>query len=351
MQQPRGIKRLFTGPLGLVVLGLVAFGTMVGSFLYLGPFIAIPTFLLFGLAVPIWTGWKRPRTLLLFGILVLLASAPTASFVDAQQFLQPSPAAASDASAPYGNGAPVIDQALVSPYSAAPGSVFQFTADLHPQNVPSNASSPLWVELFVSTCPGATGNSSVSCGGGYPFYSVNRTLPANLTGVVTERFNVTLNGTEIWWWQVAVAVHVPANATSVTWIFLDPQNGYGAVEGPVTGDLASTFGIIIVPITEVMFLYSGSVFLFGLLVYLLIKSREARRRAVAGMPPTPPTPPGPPSEGGSSASEAKPAAAAPAEKACPNCGAVVYPSESSCWKCGKALPSGSGAAPLPSSKP
>ncbi|HEY6237913.1 MAG TPA: hypothetical protein VIZ68_01850, partial [Thermoplasmata archaeon] len=80
---------------------------------------------------------------------------------------------------------------------------------------------------------------------------------------------------------------------------------------------------------------------------LLVKSREARRKREAalsgaelsGARPTPP----------STDPSSAPVKTSPSEKACPNCGAVVYPSEANCWKCGVALGStGSAAAPLKS---
>lgn len=347
MQQPRGIKGFFASRVGLAVLGAIAVGAMVGSFLYLGPFIAVPTLLLFGLAIPIYSGRKRPRTLAVFGIAVLVIAAPIASAADAAIFRMPSPSAASSDAAPYGQGGPVLDQALASPTSGPAGGTFQFSVLVQPAYVPTNASAPLWVEVFVSTCPGATGSSSPNCGSGYPFVVANRTLPANLTQPTLVTFNVTLNGTNIWWWQMATAVESPRGSSNLTWIFLSVPNGYGAVEGPVTGDYLSTLGLLVAPITEVMFLYSGSVFLFALLVYMFLKAREARRRASSMPPGAAPTNAPAPDAGGAGAG-APTKSSAPPERACPNCGAVVYPSEKACWKCGAALPR-SADAPLASS--
>lgn len=337
MQQRRGIKGFFASRAGLVLLGVIAVGAMVGSFLYLGPFIAVPTLLLFGLAIPIYSGRKRPRTLALFGIVVLLVAAPIASAADAAIFRMPSPSASSSSATPYGNGAPVLDEATVSPTNGGAGSLFQFSVFVHPDHVLPNQSAPLWVEVFVSTCPGATGNSSPNCGSGYPFVVANTTLPVNLSVASRVTFNVTLNGTNIWWWQMATAVQSPRGSSNLTWIFLDVPNGYGAVEGPVTGDFLATFGLLVAPITEVMFLYAGTVFLFALLVYMFIKAREARRRAAA-MPPGPPSGESGGSTSGPGAAAAPEAKASPPpERACSNCGAVVYPSEKACWKCGAPL--------------
>lgn len=340
MQQPRGIKRFFASRPGLLVLGLIAVGAMIGSFLYLGPFVAIPTLLLFGLAVPIYAGWKRPRTLALIGIVVLLVAAPLTSLADAQAIRVPSPAYSSDATPPSGNGGSVLDQAIVNPYTGASGGTYVFSVILNPQYVPANDSAPLWVELFVSTCPGATGNASPNCASGYPFVVSNKTLPANQTTPETLSFDVALSGPNIWWWQMAAVVESPRTSTNLTWIFLDVPNGYGAVQGPVTGDFLSTFAILVVPITEVMFLYSATVFFIALLVYMFLKAREARRKAAAApmVGPDGSTPPA--TAGGGTTEPAAPPTTAPNERSCPNCGAVVYPSESSCWKCGKPLSKG-----------
>jgi len=231
----------------------------------------------------------------------------------------------------------------------APGSVFNFSVTLNPQFVPLNDSPPLWVELFVSTCPGATGSTSPYCIAGYPFHAFNQTF-ANLTGPTLVSFNVVLNGTNLWWWQMATAFQTPLGSSNLSWDFLDVANGYNSVQGPITGDFTSTLGLVLVPIYLSMFLYSGSVFFFALLIYVFLKNREARRKRVAGaMPPGAPSSPGsstssPPTPGDAPAGTSGAAPTGP-ERRCPNCQAVVYPNETACWKCGASL--AGGGAPLP----
>jgi len=339
-----GVKAFLASPMGRIALVVLATLTLLGSFLYLGPFLAIPTFLLFGLAVPIYTGWKRPRQLAAAGLVVLLVAAPVASLAESSSLRTPVDAASSSTDFPYGNGSPVLERAIAVPFTGAEGGSYNFTVTVNPQNVPTNDSAPLWVDLFVSTCPGATGNASPICAPGYPFYEANRTMPNPFNASLVVNFTLVLPGANLWWWQMGAAVHTPANSSNLTWIFLDVSNGYGGVQGPVSGDYVSTLALVLVPVYEAMFLYPGSVFFFALLIYLLVKSREARRRREAslsgaelsGTPPpadAPVTTPVAPKPG-------------PAEKACPNCGAVVFPNETNCWKCGVALTSAT-SAPAP----
>jgi hypothetical protein len=353
-EQRGGLKAFFATPAGKGTLVALAIVTLTASFLYLGPFVAIPTFLLFGLAVPIYSGWKRPRALAAIGLVALLVAIPVASLIEVEMLRAPSGAASSSSGYPYGNGAPVVSNAVVSPFTGADGATYTFSATVTPANVPKNDSSPLWLDLFVSTCPGATGNSSPYCTSGYPFVARNFTFPANFTSPQTVTFDVQLNGTNLWWWQMAAAFRSPTTSTNLTWAFLDLSNGYGAVQGPVSGTFADTFGLVLIPISLAMLLYPGSVFFFALLVYTFFKSREARKRREAaaatmappGSGPGPaPLPVGTPSDPtGAGGATAPP----PPERACPNCGAVVYPNETQCWKCGVAL-TGAPATPLKSS--
>jgi hypothetical protein len=344
--EQRGSVKSFVGrPLGRILLAVLAGATLIGSFLYLGPLLAIPTFLFFGLAMPIYLGWKRPRQLAILGLAVLLVSAPVASLWEAQLLRQPSPTASSDAALPYGNGGSVLQDAQVSPFAADSGSNFEFSVTVHPEFVPANTSGLLWVELFVTTCPGATGNGSLSCPGGYPFFSQNETLASNLTAPTVFSFNQTLSGANLWWFQFATAYRANGS-TDYTWVFLDPPNGYGAVQGPVSGDYYSTVGLVIPNLYVVMFLYPGSVFFIALLVYVIFKRREARRGA-AGRPPSPADSAGPPSAPGAPEASAAETSTGANERRCPNCQAIVYPNEASCWKCGKPLASTAGPSDRP----
>jgi hypothetical protein len=331
VQQSGGVKAFFGRPLGKGLLAVVALLTLVGSFLYLGPLLAVPTFLLFALALPIYMGWKRIRDLAIVGLVVLLVAAPIASALDAQQIRLTSPLAVSDPTFPYGNGSSVITNAGVNPFLGPVGGVYNFSFQLNPSAVPSNSSGLLWVTLYISTCPGATGNSSPYCSSGYPYLQLNRTLPGNLTGPVVEGFNVTLgDGAQIWWWQASTAYYANNSSSQLVNIFLDVPS-YGSQEGPVTGPFVATFEIVLVPILEALLLYTGTVFFFALLIYMYFRGRRQRRAAQG--------PPGgtlPAST--SDASGATPAGPpVPTEQKCPNCRALVYPNETNCWKCGASL--------------
>lgn len=332
-----GFRRFFTTRAGLVVLVAVAILTLTGSFLYLGPFLAIVAFLLFGLAVPIYAGWKRPRLLAVLGLTALLIAGPLTSVLYVATVVRvPSAAADSASTLPYGKGGPILEGAQVSPFASDGNGPFNFSVTVNPQYLPTNTSGLLWLDLFVSTCPGATGNSSPYCQAGYPFYSFNQTL-TNLSQPTVKSFNVHLPAPNVWWWQMATAYVGAANG-SIVWIFLAASSGYSGVQGPISGDFASTLSIILIPVYLDMMIYPGIVFFLGLVVYVYLKRRQARRSG--GMTPPPagaPSPEAPSLEGRTGPS-------GPNERACPNCQAVVYASEASCWKCGAALP-----APTPSS--
>lgn len=347
MQQGNSVKSFGAKPVGRLLLAGIATGTLVGSFLELSPFIAIPTFLFFGLAVPIYLGWKRPRQLAIMGLAVLLVAAPIASAAYADTIRQPSPTASSDNYSPYGSGGSVLQNAQVHPFTGAGGGTYNFSVEVFPQYVPANTSGLLWIELFVTTCIGATGNNSPYCPSPYPFYAPNATLPANLSGPFTVFFNQVLPGQNIWWFQFATAYR-SGPQQNITWIFLDPSNGYGAVEGPVSGNYVSTVELVIPGIYQDMFFYPGAIFFLGLLIYFVFKRREAARQGGGGgAGPAPP--PSTPAPGGATPPTAPgPASAAPAppggsELRCPNCKAVVYANETSCWKCGTSLTKSGGS--------
>jgi hypothetical protein len=358
VQQRAGVKSFVAKPLGRILLGALATVTLVGSFLFLGPLLGIVTFLFFGLAIPIYLGWKQPRYLAVMGLAVLLVAAPIASAWEAQMLRVPSPSANSNPNAPYGNGGAVLQGSGVTPYTGGSGGAYNFTITVHPEFVPTNTSGLQWIELIVTTCPGATGNSSPFCASGYPFYLWNQTLPANVTGPRLVSFVETLPGSNLWWYQFATAYYTGnGSSKNLTWIFLNPGNGYGSVQGPVSGDYLSTVGLVIPALYADMLLYPGLVFFVALLIYYVWKRREATRKAAAagasapegptGAAPTSPAPPGPPTSG---TAESTRAPTGPGERRCPNCSAVVYPTESSCWKCGTKLTSGKDT-PLPSGLP
>ncbi|MCI4344171.1 MAG: hypothetical protein L3J87_00895 [Thermoplasmata archaeon] len=351
MQPPSAIKTFATRPIGRVALIALAIGTLVGALLELGPFIAIPTFLLFGLALPIYMGEKRPRRLAVWGLVGLLIASPLAGLGEAAMLRTPPGAVNSPTVFPdSGNSSAVLQGAKVAPYLGGGGSTFVFTVHLVPGNLPYPQTQVAWVELWVSTCPGATSSSSNYCASGYPFYGpFNDTFgTAGTRNSTMVQFNITLHGDNIWWWQMAAATRNTTGG-NITWIFLDPQTGYPGVEGPITGDFLSTVGIVLPSVYQYVLIYDGVPFYIALLVYALFKSREARRKAARAPPPEPrddgttPAPASVPTAGGTPAPPPKP------ELSCPNCKAVVYPNEANCWKCGAPLSkSAPSSAPLAS---
>lgn len=334
-----GVKAFVARPVGRTVLIAVSILALTGCFIYLGTLLAIASLLLFSLAVPIYLGWKRPRQLAVAGLVVLLIAAPLASVLATEQFRTPAPAAASSAQAPDGYGGSVLQNAEVRPYTGAAGGVYQFSVDLHPNFAPPNSSGLLWLVVYVSTCPGALSPASSLCPSGFSFYSQNRTFPNGTTTAQTVILNVTLPDAGIWWWNMATAVR-NSQSGNVSWIWVESNSGYNAIEGPVSGDFASTLGIVIPSVYVTMFFYPGLIFFVAILAYALFKSREARRkREEAG--------PVPPLGGGAGGAAAPGASSGRVETKCANCGAVIFSGETSCWKCGVAVGGASSGTPLP----
>ncbi len=344
MEPVRGVKGFATRPLGRVVLIVVAIATLAASFLFLGPFLAIPAFLLFGLALPIYMGWKRPRQLAMVGLIVLLACGPITSVVETSLIRTPAPPSQSL----YGVGGAVLQNASVQPYTGAAGALYHWSVDLRPQHVPKGESGILNITLVVTNCPGTLAAGSSSCPSGYLFIRTNHTFPGGTMTPQRVLMNATLPGSAIWYWQMVGAVHNLTSPSNVTLFFLD-AGGYVTIEGPVSGDFLSTFGLIIPGFYEALFLYAGVVFYVALLFYVIFKVREQRRKAARALPPVPTEP----VASGATPERPAPAPALPStqELNCPNCQAVVYPNEVRCWKCGVALPGRQGQAQRGASKP
>lgn len=138
---------------------------------------------------------------------------------------------------------------------------------------------------------------------------------------------------------------------------------YGAIEGPVIGGFGTVYAALIGAIYLDELVYVGIPFYFILILYMWFKNREGRHRAAirqgakafmaakgaagAAAPPTAPSGEGagtPPADAASPPAKAN--APSAGEAACPSCGAVVYPNEAKCWKCGASL--GTVSAPLKS---
>lgn len=349
------VKAFVAKPLGRILLLLFIALCLAGASIYLGYLIAIPVFLIVGLGLPIYLGWTRPRTLFLVGLASLLVAGPIVTAGTLSLLLTPSPAVNGEVFAPHTES--VLQNASVHPYTSSGIGTFTFVVDVNPAFLPNGSGGKvLWINFFLSTCPNAMTNNSSACGGAgaYPFHFANYTYNSSAAQAVT--FVEHVGGVNVWWWTMGAAY---VNSSSqIAWVYLVPGNGYTTAEGPVTGAYLSIYLLILPAIYFTVFIYPGLVFFLGLLVYLFLKSRQRRR---AGGPPAvaPPIPPGGtgPAGGPAVAPAAIPPPSAPVrpELACPNCGAVVYPGEARCWKCGNPLPpaqppAGSGQ-PLPSSKP
>jgi len=326
---------------------------------YASILLAIPAFLILGLALPIYWGIKRPRYLAIAGVVVIVLVAPIVGALYSQEILTPSPPAASSPSAPDGHGGSVLQNANVAPYQGSTSTNFTWTVTVYPQYFGNASLTPYQLHLYLSTCPGATSNNSVNCiGTSYLFKELNQTVPSNLSPAknYTYTFHWTLGVLGIWDWQMSLELNNSSNVSNPAYVYLVGDPTYNALEGPVIG----TFGDIFVSFLGDLYFYSaillGLPYYFVLLLWMYLKQRErrrkeARQRSAGPIPPTSSgTGPGPPPAPLTGAAD-KDAGPPPGEAACPNCGAVVYPAEAKCWKCGAALPGGSSLGAAPASKP
>jgi hypothetical protein len=259
-----------------------------------------------------------------------------------------------------------MQNAHVTPYTGSTSTNFTWNVTIVPRYIPPHNSSPLWLDLYISTCPGATSNSDFNCASGYPFYVLNFTFPAgNLTANTTVTFHYKFSTDGIWDWQMGLWLHntsVPVfknNSSAIvhpyTFILLTGDPVYNALEGPVVGDFTATYEELVLTVYLNDFVYLGIPFFVVLLVYTYLKRRKAQRAEMVNRAagPTPadsddvPRRPSKPTDAPGSGKRPAPAPRRP-ELNCPNCGAVVYANETTCWKCGTAIPRGSASAPLPS---
>jgi hypothetical protein len=241
----------------------------------------------------------------------------------------------------------ILQNASVTPYLGSDSTNFTWTVTINASEIPGANSSPLWLNLYISTCPGATSpNTDPNCNSGYPFWLLNYTFPGNLTTTITHSFNFTLGADSIWAWQMGLFLRnytAPAGTNqSLTYILLAGDPVYNGLEGPVTGDFGTTYSQLILTVYLNDLIYLGIPYFVVLLVYSYITRRKSSRadmmKRAAGATPT--DAPGgfgvPPSGTVTSEAQLKRPAAAPRrpEMNCPNCGAVVYANETTCWKCG-----------------
>ena len=360
-QNPGRFRRFLPTPFGRIFLIVLAFLVVFATYAYVSAIIAIPAILLFGLALPIWAGIKRPRFLALAGLVVILAVAPVATVVFTQEISTPVGTADSAAGGGFSNGNPLMQNATVSPYTGTASTNFTWTVTVFPANHPLGNSTPYELDLFISTCPGATGNNSPYCSQPYPLTILqNKSLP-NTTTPYVVRFHYQIGSNGIWAWQMGI--YTNNTTTKVPFFQLlvgDPQ--YNGIEGPVVGGFGAIYLELLPTIYFQDLLFLGAPFFAILLVYMLFKNRERRRRDAQQRAPGPVPPAGgagtgPPAGGsepveaegkgaplpssGGSGGGPRAGAATPSsvkELNCPKCNAVVYQGEATCWKCGATLP-------------
>lgn len=348
------IRRFLQSPVGRILLILLAVLVVFATYVYVQVIVAIPALLLFGLALPIWVGLKRPRFLALAGLVIVLTVAPISTLVITQEIQTPVGLASSATGLANTTGNPLMQDAGVHPYTGTASTNFTWTVKITPQNNSPGYWPPVWLNLYISTCPGATGNNSPFCTQPYPFMTFNQTLP-NQTAPYTETFHYKIGTNGIWDWQMGI--YSKNKVTGKLFFQLlagDPS--YNGIEGPAVGGFWVIYSELILTVYFQDFLFLGAPFYFVLLVYMLFKNREKRRKetqdraptpiaqgdSTASAPPSSKASPLPSSQGppGSADSPAPPAGAP--ELNCPKCNAVVYAGEKSCWKCGAPL---SGSPP------
>jgi len=369
----RGFRGFFRSPIGRVTFILLAIGVTFAAFAYTDTLLAIPAMLLIGLAFPVWVGLKRPRFLALAALIVLIVIAPLSTIVFTQDLLVPPASASSAPIRPWGSGGAVLDNATVAPFLGSTSTNFTWNVTLHPKYLDAQFNGTNWsndtVDLFISSCPGATNRNSTNCAAGYTFRLLQYQFTASASDGEVVTFHDTIGATGIWSWQISLVIQNTTNASNPAYIGLVGDPTYNGLEGPIIGGFGTVYGAIIGTIYLDAVIYLGVPFYFVLILYMWYKRREARRRqamrqaarAMAGAsagaapgtpPPGPGTPPaaapsGPPGPGAGTTGSAR----APGELACPSCGAVVYAGESKCWKCGSALGGPPPAPPLPSKGP
>jgi hypothetical protein len=370
-KQPSAFRRFLGTPIGRWLIIVITVLVVFVSYVYVEALLAIPIFLLFGLAFPIWAGQKRPRYLALLGLVVVLVVAPISTAVITQDVRTPVPLASSMTGLPGFTGSEAtLQNAGVTPYTGTTSTNFTWQVTVYPEQVPTGNTTPVNVSLYVSTCPGATSTSPPPwCSAGYSFTQL--TQPVNNTtanggasqcqfstppGAFVCTFHDKIGSNGIWDWQMGVYTkNSTTGALFYQTLVGDPT--YNGIEGPVVGTYLTTYGELLGTIYFDDVLFLGGPFFFILLIYVLFKQRErrrneARQRAAGSVPPgggaTEPSPALPPPSTSPAAGAAAPSSMA-TERTCPNCNAVVYANETKCWKCGASLSNASPGAPLPSS--
>jgi hypothetical protein len=355
-QSQRRFRRFLSTRLGQVFLVALAALVVFVTYAFVLAVIAIPAFLLFGLAVPIWSGQKRPRFLAVLGLVVVLVVAPTATYVFTEGVRTPVGTADSGVGVPFSTGTALMQNATVSPYIGSADTNFTWTVTIVPKSVPPNNSTPVELDLFISTCPGATGNNSPNCQQPYPFTLLtNTSLPPNATVPYNVTFHYRIGSDGIWDWQMGIYTKNRTTGTPYFQLLIgDPT--YNGIQGPIVGTFTTTYSELVATVYFQDLLFLGAPFFFVLLIYMLFKNRERRRkealqRAMGPVPPSAPAGGGPGAPSGAPLPSSKTSPGAPGvppavpatvqEFNCPNCNAVVYAGEKSCWKCGASVPAAS----------
>ncbi len=132
-KQRGGLRRFVQTRVGRTLLIALAIGVVFGTFVYVTPLLAIPAFLVVGLAAPIYAGIKRPRYLALSGLVVILIVAPLSSVAYTLEIMTPTPFVNSNATLPDGNGGAVLQGAHVSPFNGDTSTNFTWTVSIYPQ--------------------------------------------------------------------------------------------------------------------------------------------------------------------------------------------------------------------------
>ena len=340
------VRAFFNSRLGLLVLIAIAIVLTAASFLVGEYLTAAIAALLFGLGIPVWMGHKSIKWLAIVGVVILAVSPAVTTAFEVPVVLQPTAAASSSNN--------ILQNATVSPYFAGPGTSFTWSVQVNFSRIPSGNES-VNMTLYLSTCPGATGPNDPNCNAGYPFYKYPSTENVtNLTGRRTITFTEAVASSNIWDWQMSLFYNYTNHSgKNGTYVFLVGDATYNGIAGPVVASgWGGVYGLIVAAIYS-DYLVVGVVFFIGLLVYAFFKQRRVRREQAANRAaPAPEEARGGSAPAGRSGSAplASGAARPPPtqELACPNCGAVVYPKETFCWKCGTSLsapPSGGGSPP------
>ncbi len=252
---------------------------------------------------------------------------------------------------------PLLENAQVSPYTGDTSTNFTWNVTVNPAYAPAHNSTPVAVALFVSACPGAINPNSSTCASGYFFHEITISFSTPLARPTNLSFHYQIGSDGVWDWQMGAllangSTGALPNETNVVLLVGDPT--YNGIEGPVIGGWWTTYGEVVPSIYLDTLLLLGLPFYLVLVIYMWFKRRERTRRETqrrAAGPPPPDAPGTTPSTTGGPPPSAPPgpsASSAAQEHNCPQCGAVLYAGETSCWKCGAKVGDSGTGAPLPS---